>query len=416
MKGIVQTTFIAAAFFLPFNLKAQELQNFEIVGRYFYGDSAGGPITGVCSDDSYLYLTENYDSLKIYAITESNLPSNLMGSCWAFEVDHLFQRGDYVIGTGIYTWHGFTLFDISDISAPAPIGHYGGSFVIAHPILRENLLYAAFWQDIADQRGLTIFDITDPDSVFLTDYYRTDQILPFDIDLYGDFAYVSDWIGNHPCEIFDVSDPYDIIEIGEMRLLAPGAVEVYGRHIFVGPSVDLDTGPIGIFSLENPAAPVLDLALNTCIFNSWSIEIVNGYAFIFDGLRAKILVMDIGGFQYPESLGVFVGFPNCCISQIAVNNDFIYYAAGDSGLYVLRYTGPMPINTGDANNSGAVNGIDVVYMVNYLRSPEPPPLPDPPERGDANGDCVVNGLDVVYLVNYLKGYGEKPIRAFCYGR
>jgi hypothetical protein len=247
----------------------------------------------------------------------------------------------------------------------------------------------------------------------MTDYCYTYWFLPFDIDLYGNWAYASDWVGNNPCKIFDVSNPYDITEVGATTSLAPGAVEVYARHLFLGPSVDLYSGPIGIFSLENPANPMLELTVNTSILNSWSLDVIDGYAFVFDGIRSRILVMDVGGFDYPESLGVFEGPPiHNCFHQIAIDGNCVYLAAGDSGLYVLRYTGPMPINTGDANNSGIVNGIDVVFMVSYLRGG--PPIPEPSERGDANGDCTVNGLDVVYMVNYLKGQGPGPVRAFCY--
>jgi len=33
--------------------------------------------------------------------------------------------------------------------------------------------------------------------------------------------------------------------------------------------------------------------------------------------------------------------------------------------------------------------------------------------GDTNGDCNVNGIDVVYLVNYLKGIGSPPVWGGC---
>ncbi len=69
-----------------------------------------------------------------------------------------------------------------------------------------------------------------------------------------------------------------------------------------------------------------------------------------------------------------------------------------------------PYEPGDANGSGDVNGLDVVYLVNYLKGGGP--APDPLLRGDANGDCVTNGLDVVYLVNYFKG-GPAPFRGNC---
>lgn len=66
---------------------------------------------------------------------------------------------------------------------------------------------------------------------------------------------------------------------------------------------------------------------------------------------------------------------------------------------------------GDANGSGEINGIDVVFLVNYLKGMGP--APSPLLSGDANGDCQANGLDVSYLVNYLKGFGPAPVSGLC---
>jgi aldose sugar dehydrogenase len=66
--------------------------------------------------------------------------------------------------------------------------------------------------------------------------------------------------------------------------------------------------------------------------------------------------------------------------------------------------------TGDANGNGVLNGVDVVYFVNYLKGIGP--APNPVEAGDANGDCNANGIDVSFLVNYFKG-GAEPFRGNC---
>jgi hypothetical protein len=80
-----------------------------------------------------------------------------------------------------------------------------------------------------------------------------------------------------------------------------------------------------------------------------------------------------------------------------------FLAAGDTTGY--NY---LP---GDANGNGHLSGIDVVFLVAYLKGIGTPPLPY--LTGDSNGDCAVNGLDVVYLVNYFKGWGAAPIRGDC---
>jgi hypothetical protein len=66
---------------------------------------------------------------------------------------------------------------------------------------------------------------------------------------------------------------------------------------------------------------------------------------------------------------------------------------------------------GDINGHDAANGIDIVYLVQYLKGgPAPPASCNCPlvgdrffAAGDVNGDCSVNGLDVIHYVNFLKG-------------
>jgi hypothetical protein len=80
----------------------------------------------------------------------------------------------------------------------------------------------------------------------------------------------------------------------------------------------------------------------------------------------------------------------------------------------VEVQGQIVYLVGDANHSGATNGLDVVYFVSYLKGGPPPPLNVNgfyPEA-DANGSCTVNGLDVTYMVSYFKG-GPPLIDGHC---
>jgi hypothetical protein len=63
---------------------------------------------------------------------------------------------------------------------------------------------------------------------------------------------------------------------------------------------------------------------------------------------------------------------------------------------------------GDCNCDGNRNGIDVVYLVNYLKSIGNLTICGGC-GGDANDTGNVNGIDVTFMVNYLKGIGPVPI-------
>lgn len=61
---------------------------------------------------------------------------------------------------------------------------------------------------------------------------------------------------------------------------------------------------------------------------------------------------------------------------------------------------------GDANQDGSLNGLDVIYLINYFKG-GPSICLGCPCLGDANTSGIVNGLDVVFLVTYFKG-GPAP--------
>ena len=81
-------------------------------------------------------------------------------------------------------------------------------------------------------------------------------------------------------------------------------------------------------------------------------------------------------------------------------------------------SGACTVTPGDANGSGELNGLDIQYSVNYLKTVGAPPPPDTCNCGswgllmaaaDANGSCLFNGLDIQYTVNYLKTYELAPL-------
>ena len=77
----------------------------------------------------------------------------------------------------------------------------------------------------------------------------------------------------------------------------------------------------------------------------------------------------------------------------------------------LQTNGGPSYLPGDANGSGDVTGLDVVFLVRYFKGMGP--APDPLLRGDANGSCTTTGLDVTYLVRYFKGIVPAPLYGNC---
>ena len=61
---------------------------------------------------------------------------------------------------------------------------------------------------------------------------------------------------------------------------------------------------------------------------------------------------------------------------------------------------------GDADGNGAVNILDVSFVISYLYKGAP--APSPSNRADVDHSGAINILDVGYTVNYLYKGGPAP--------
>ena len=76
--------------------------------------------------------------------------------------------------------------------------------------------------------------------------------------------------------------------------------------------------------------------------------------------------------------------------------DTLYYNTADGWHYL----------NGDADDSWAINILDVTFLINYLYKGGP--APQPIGSGDANCNLALNILDATYLINYLYKGGLAP--------
>jgi len=80
----------------------------------------------------------------------------------------------------------------------------------------------------------------------------------------------------------------------------------------------------------------------------------------------------------------------------------------DRETYIFYNNSPGFI-PGDVNDSGSVNGQDVVFLVNYLKGGK---APKPRLAADVDGNCQIDEMDVARLIDYLEG-GIAPIVGDC---
>ncbi|MEW5923339.1 MAG: M28 family peptidase [Candidatus Zixiibacteriota bacterium] len=72
----------------------------------------------------------------------------------------------------------------------------------------------------------------------------------------------------------------------------------------------------------------------------------------------------------------------------------------------LTFKITLPYICGDADHSGAINILDVTYVISYLYKGGPEPIPL--ISGDADNSGTINILDVTFLISYLYKGGPVP--------
>jgi hypothetical protein len=93
------------------------------------------------------------------------------------------------------------------------------------------------------------------------------------------------------------------------------------------------------------------------------------------------------------------------IGPSQIEGEVYIFLLGDSDGDTLTFITIVYL-CGNVNNDNMVNILDITYMIAYLYTMGPEPIP--PTSGDVNGDGLTNILDITYLIEYLYLGGPEP--------
>jgi len=250
---------------------------------------------------------------------------------------HLVRLGGYEIGgaaqgvavSGTYAyvadyWHGLQVIDVSN---PTDCRRVAGdplnSFASTHDVaVSGNHVY------VAKERGFSVLDVSDPTAPVPIGGHDTGAPA-YAIALSGDRAYVA--AGTNGLIIVDVRNPTNCVRIG--RYMPPGSpvdVFVSGHHAYVihGSQGDLDDLELGIVDVTDPGNCVLVTEYDeTEVYRT---AVSGNLLFLYGRF------LDIFDVSDPTSLTRIAkkdfGWP---ASGVTISNGRIYVAAGPAGLMVI---------------------------------------------------------------------------------
>jgi len=198
----------------------------------------------------------------------------------------------------------------------------------------------------------------------------------------------------------------------------PEAIEITSAGFYVSHFYSNSTAAIKILTADSAGNPVDSQPLAYIItdINStgWKDVDLSQFGLLINRDRkffVAVVTPDISGFLFGMDQSIPLS-----------NRGWIYdyelipdYYRFDMDIMFRAYAsswpgGGCPYKTGDVNNDGSTNGLDVVFSVSYFKGISVPVDScqclgyDFIETGDVNNSCTFNALDITRMVNYFKGY------------
>jgi hypothetical protein len=280
------------------------------------------------------YVATGYDGLRIVDTSVPTLPVEI--GFYAATVHHVIVRDDYAyVSADADEFDEFAsihIIDISDPTHPVKVGSTGtGRFI--HGIDVENDLVYASSTSVSGKGGvLYIMDASDPARPVGVGYWGSSAYL-HGVEVVGDRAYVAlgpayiGWMGG--LLVLDVSDPSDPVEAGAYIRDWPA----YNLQAADGYVYLIGEYGLRLLDISDPANPVVVSFYN----REWSPRWDNEY-------------------------------------DLAVAGEYIYVAAEDEGLFILRRSDAAPSISVSIN--GPTRGLyDTAYRFTATVSPSTPLAP-----------------------------------------
>ena len=200
-------------------------------------------IIDLCAIQGYVYIANPNQGIRVVDISNPEAPTTIA----LYEID---------VGTmGVCAYEGLVyindywnvkIVDFTTPTSPVLVGQYFTGYHYHHIngfFVSDSRIYLA-----AADSGLAIIDIADPTSPTLLSLHATGETA-FSVRAFGSYVYVRDRGG---FRIFDISNPYTPILIGNLALEEGSELSISFPYAYVQPHSQYD---LYILDISNPANP-----------------------------------------------------------------------------------------------------------------------------------------------------------------
>ncbi len=256
--------------------------------------------------------------------------------------------GDYAYVAG--NRYGFYVMDISDPENPYAVANLDsnetGLFRADRIAVHGDYVYMADNSSASspDTGIVWIFDVSDPTApTYAGSLMRSGKIFGWDIE--GDHLYTATQYEG--MVVFDMSDPVNLIEVGDYYISQTRDVKVSGDYAFLLENFD----SLSVFDVSDPENPVLANRIENACYYGWQMTIDGDYLY-FGAASGGVCIYDITDPVNPSLVG---SYDTYWARNVLISGDYAFVGDVDS-LIILDVTDPAnPISLGGYENPDGEN-------------------------------------------------------------
>lgn len=298
-------------------------------------DIGGWGISAYLYDTLLLLGVAEYDgnqSLKLYNVAHPASPVELgrvvVGHTWNDQINSIAVDSDYAFAA--LSGHGIRAIEISDPTQPKIVDSLYNNFDndngSGSSIASVNGRLCT-----ASNSGLWIADATRPDSLNSISFFIAGGDGPLDIALEDQYAYIA--VGVAGLAVLDISNPNVPVRVVSVDLHGEAysiAVEnnyayIVGRDALWSVDISVPQSP-EVTNYSPMGGPPIDIIVKGN----------RGYVVQYD---SGIVIFDLSNPAAPTR----IGFYQVTANRIAVQDSFLYVAAGGDGLIILDVGDPQHV-------------------------------------------------------------------------
>ncbi len=286
--------------------------------------------------DNYMYVAHDDEGLRIYDITDPEVPVFISGYDPGGNCQAVYVVGDQAFVA--YGNYGIAVIDVSNPATPIPKDR-----ISSYSTVYDVEVYGKYAYLARGTYGLCLVDISNPYDIFEKTCFDTDGSAE-KVFVSGKYAYVADGAGSASAgefDIIDISDPDNLTSV--VNYNAAGSVDdvyVKGKYAFLAAG----SSGLQILDISDPSNPSSVKSLDPNIGDAHSLTLAGDYLYLTDAgsYDGELYIFNIASTTLTHLIET-ITLPDigsdATLGEVIVHGKYAYVADEDEAVRIIDING-----------------------------------------------------------------------------